>query len=102
MILNSIYYGVPCVCIPLNADQPVIAHRASMELGIGITLDFVKMKPLDIKNAALLVLNDKRYLERSLSVSEMCRKKNGKLEGCKEILNLLESKKIIEHENKSK
>ena len=89
---EAIYYGVPCVCIPLNADQPVIAQRASKEFKMGISLDFVTMKPLDIKNAVISILTDDSYREKALDLSIKCKKINGKHEGVKEILNFLQTK----------
>lgn len=46
---EAIEWAVPLVCVPLQADQPIVAKRVCRQLKLGIDLDPVKYKLL-IKN----------------------------------------------------
>jgi len=86
---EAIHYAVPTVCIPIGADQPLIAHRATMEFGMGVTLDFVSMKPIDLKEAILTVLSDDGYYERAINASLISRRYNGKINASDEIFKFI-------------
>lgn len=40
--LETIYHGVPCLALPVFADQMANSHRIE-EAGIGINLPFIKL-----------------------------------------------------------
>jgi MGT family glycosyltransferase len=90
---ETIYFGVPTVCIPLAEDQPMVAHRA-VELGIGIYVDFVDMKPIVLKNAIRDVLENNCYREKAFEWSTETRKYTGKINGADEVMAFLKNKKM--------
>jgi UDP:flavonoid glycosyltransferase YjiC (YdhE family) len=65
------------VCIPLSVDQPLVAHRVAIELGLGIMLDADRMKSKDIRSAVHEVLHDPSYNERCVRYSQLSRQYSG-------------------------
>jgi MGT family glycosyltransferase len=91
---EAIYYGVPIIGIPINADQPLVAHRATTELGVGLSFDFVSLKPIELKGAITTILGDDDYGERTFKLSQDSRMYNGKENGANEIIQFIKSQKI--------
>jgi MGT family glycosyltransferase len=87
---EAIFYGVPTVCIPLAADQPMVAHRA-VELGVGVYIDFVDMKPTVLKNAIKEGLCKDTYRAKAFECSLESRRYNGKVNGATEVMNFLKN-----------
>ena len=92
---ESIHYGVPMVCIPVMGDQPAVAYRVCDELGLGVQLDFDTFDGESLKNAAMKVLDDKSYLERTLLLSQISRKYNGTKEASRLTIEYLQAKQKI-------
>ena len=86
---ESIYFGVPTICMPIAGEQPMVAHRASMELGTGFYVDFVNLRPITLKNAIVNVINDESYFERAYRWSQFSRNYEGRINGAKEIIDFL-------------
>ena len=40
---ESVHFGVPMVCIPLSADQPIVANRIANELKLGLFFNHATM-----------------------------------------------------------
>ena len=80
---EAIHYGVPMVCIPIMADQPLVAFRAADELGLGIRILLKNMNTTNVRDAVIRVLNDKRYHERILRLSLVSRRYNGSLDAAR-------------------
>jgi MGT family glycosyltransferase len=59
-ISDLITSGVPFVCIPLGADQPLLAARAE-ELGATIMLDVAELDAEKLKSSVECVLTDPAY-----------------------------------------
>jgi UDP:flavonoid glycosyltransferase YjiC (YdhE family) len=54
-VVGALAHGVPLVCVPLGADQPLNAARCAA-LGAGVTLDAVRLTPADVAAATRTVL----------------------------------------------
>ena len=65
------------ILIPMTTDQPFVANRVADELGLGIRLDFAKLKSSQIRNAAHQILSDKMYYVRSKRYSDISKSYNG-------------------------
>jgi MGT family glycosyltransferase len=88
---ESVHYGVPMVCIPMTADQPLIAYHIADELGLGIRLNYKIMNSEDIYKAMNKILIDKSYVERVLVYSKISRTNDGIKNACDLIINALNS-----------
>lgn len=89
---EAIHYGVPVICIPIQGDQPFVAYRLADELNLGIRLDPLKLKPIELKNAIQKILADRSYVERMLKFSDISRKSTGNASSARLVLEFLESK----------
>ena len=59
-MLGALVHGLPMVCIPLGADQPLNAERCTA-LGVGQELDALTLTPDDVLAATSAVLTEPRY-----------------------------------------
>ena len=59
-VVAALAAGVPCVLLPMGADQPLNADRC-VALGAGRALDAVTATPADVRAALLAVLQDPSY-----------------------------------------
>lgn len=62
--MQSLYYGVPLLAIPMTHDQPAIGARIAWA-GAGICLPPGKASPDRVKQAVTTLLNTSRYRERA-------------------------------------
>ena len=74
---ESIHFGVPMVCVPIGADQPLVAYRICDELGLGIRLDYRTMTSNDIYLAVKRILNDSSYRLRTQRYSQLSKMNRG-------------------------
>lgn len=88
---ESIHFGVPMVCVPLGADQPLVAYRACDELGLGVRLNFETIKPCDIFSAIQTILNDSSYRHRVKRFAEFSKMNRGADNARELIMNVLET-----------
>ena len=88
-INEAIFYGVPLICVPLSYDQPLIAYRASDELGLGVQIDFINLKPIKVKNAVEKVLFNSEFQKRCLNFSTLSKNCNGQKNAAKIIMEYL-------------
>ena len=91
---EAIHYGCPMLCLPITADQPLVAYRAADELGLGIRLDIKTIKKATVMNAISRILNEDSYLERVLVFSKLSRKYKGTVNSADLIIKYLQSNKI--------
>ena len=61
-VLGALEHGVPLVCIPIGADQPLNAARCTA-LGVGLALDALAFTPDEAHRAVAEVVGDARYRE---------------------------------------
>ena len=59
-VVAALSAGVPCVVLPMGADQPQNADRC-VALGVGRALDAVTATPAEVEVAVLAVLHDPAY-----------------------------------------
>jgi UDP:flavonoid glycosyltransferase YjiC (YdhE family) len=59
-VLGALEHGLPLVCIPMGADQPLNAARCTA-LGVGQALNALTLTPDDVLAAASAVLTEPRY-----------------------------------------
>jgi MGT family glycosyltransferase len=93
-ISDLIYNNVPFVSIPIGADQPYMAGRAS-ELGATISLDKYKLTPEILENSVNKVLTDPSYLENIKNISSSFREAGGYKKAVEEILKLKEKNSVL-------
>lgn len=75
--IEAIHFGVPVICIPLKADQPLCAVRLVDDLKLGIRLDAEKFSSVELSNAVNLILNNRSFMQRAIDFSKLSRKYDG-------------------------
>lgn len=88
---ESIHFGVPMVCVPCGADQPLVAYRVADELGFGVRLNPNEMNSKDVYEAINKVLKDNSYKERVERFSVLSKLNKGSVNACDLIMNCLNS-----------
>nr|QNH67986.1 UDP-glucuronosyltransferase-like protein 4 [Brachionus koreanus] len=86
---EAIHFGVPVICLPLKADQPLCAIRLADDLKLGARLDSNKFSSQELSDAVSLILNDMSFTERAVNFSKISRKYQGTLEACRIIENYM-------------
>ena len=90
---ESIHFGVPMICLPVSADQPLVANRVANELGLGIKLSVESLNSSDLRKAVMKMLHDDRtYHEQCLTYSQYSRKYKAEQIGADLIIKFLEKK----------
>jgi UDP:flavonoid glycosyltransferase YjiC (YdhE family) len=74
---ETIHYGVPVICLPLHADQPLVAIRICDELNFGKRLDTINFSPEQLSSSIIEVLNDQQYSNNILEFTKISRKYDG-------------------------
>jgi MGT family glycosyltransferase len=74
---ETIHYGVPVICLPIQADQPLNAIRVCDELKMGKKLDFTNFTSEQLYSDIREVLENKSYLRNVLEFTEISQKTNG-------------------------
>jgi UDP:flavonoid glycosyltransferase YjiC (YdhE family) len=59
-VVAALAAGVPCVVLPMGADQPLNADRC-VALGVGRALDAATATPAEVREALVAVLEDPSY-----------------------------------------
>jgi len=77
------------ICVPIYADQPLVAYRVADELGLGVHLNRYVMTSKDIRAAIHKIFNDKSYYERTNRFSKLSRRCIGYENGAKLINDYL-------------
>jgi MGT family glycosyltransferase len=75
-VMESLYFGVPVVAIPLVADQPVVAARVA-ELGLGRALRLDEADGTAVRAAAIDVAHDNGIRQRTQWMREQIRAAGG-------------------------
>ena len=87
---ESLHYGVPLVCIPLDVDQLQVAYRVADELGAGIRLDHRTMTAPTVAQAIIDLLSDEDYSDRVKRLSVLSHKHNGVVNAANILMKLAE------------
>lgn len=89
---ESVHFGVPMICIPIAADQPLVANRIANDLGLGIMFDKDSINSKELSRAIEKILNDKSFFERAQIFSQYSRKYKGEKIGSGLISDFLKLK----------
>jgi UDP:flavonoid glycosyltransferase YjiC (YdhE family) len=89
-VMEAINFGVPMMCLPISADQPLVSHRVATELQMGIQLNIKKLKENLVADAIEKLLNDEKYKKNCLKYSELSRKYDGTENMSEEIFKYLD------------
>nr|QNH68000.1 UDP-glucuronosyltransferase-like protein 4 [Brachionus rotundiformis] len=86
---EAIHYGLPVICLPLKADQPLCAIRLVDDFKLGVRLDTEKFDSKELSEAISLILNDNSFMTRAIEAAKESRKYNGTLKSIEIIRNYL-------------
>jgi UDP:flavonoid glycosyltransferase YjiC (YdhE family) len=67
-LLAALALGVPAVVLPMGADQLDNADRVT-DLGVGLVLDPITARPVDIATAVTRLLNDDTYRDHAAGLA---------------------------------
>lgn len=91
-VMESLYYGVPMVCIPVTDDQPAMAARVEYH-AIGRRIPWRQLTARKLEKAIVEVLTDPRFKDRCLQLSATVKKNGGAGKAADVIEAALEVKK---------
>ena len=83
---NYLHYKI---CLPLSYDQPLIAYRVSDELGLGVQIDFVNLKPSTVQKAMEKILYNVEFQKRCANYSKLSKNCVGQKNAAKILLEYL-------------
>lgn len=86
---EAIRYGVPVICIPLDADQPSVAKRLADELKLGVRLDKDNINKNNVRRAIHEIFKNDIYLNNMIEFSKISAKYNGAESGADVVEGLL-------------
>lgn len=86
---ETIHYGVPVVCLPLQGDQPLAAIRVCDELNFGKRLDYRTFTPDQLRALIHEMLINDDYRRNILEFTKISRRTNGIQNTSDIIMNLL-------------
>lgn len=72
-IHESIHFGVPMICLPIERDQPLCALRIADELKLGIRLDLRSISVTQIRKCLHEILQNSVYRENMIMFSKISR-----------------------------
>lgn len=81
---EALYYGVPLIVIPQNADQPMIANQVA-HIGAGIQLQMQSLTANQLHEAAVNVLHDTSVHKAVANIRESFQKSGGYRQAVDEI-----------------
>ncbi len=94
-INDLLYNNIPFVSIPIGADQPYMAGRAS-ELGATISLDKDNITPELLKDSVKEVLSNPKYIENIKKISTSFKQSGGYKKAIEEIFKFKKEKGILD------
>jgi MGT family glycosyltransferase len=86
---EAIQYSVPLVCLPIAADQPLVAERLCEDLKLGIRFDISNLNINEINNAIEEVLTNETYRANVVELSRVSQRYNGSATAAQLILDRL-------------
>jgi len=81
------------VCLPLSADQPLLAKRAE-ELGASIALNAAELNAQELRDAVERVLDEPAYLENIRKITLSFKEAGGYPKAVAEIFEFKRDKEI--------
>ncbi|PGZ87771.1 macrolide family glycosyltransferase [Bacillus sp. AFS029533] len=86
---EGLYFGVPLIVIPQNADQPIIAEQVA-KIGAGLQLQSQNLTQIQLREAAEKVLkNNSSYNKAIDSIKKSFREAGGYHQAVKEIFQFI-------------
>lgn len=85
---DGLYFGVPLLLVPQQAEQTLIALRV-VELGAGLMLESAEVNPESLRTNAARLLTDSRFKREAVRVGETFRAAGGVARAADEIEALL-------------
>jgi len=85
---ESLYYGVPMVLFPQHSEQKMVCDRVS-DLEAGIILNNNSIE--SIKNSTLDVLDNDKYKENAMKLSESFNSAGGAKKASDVIINIIDN-----------
>jgi UDP:flavonoid glycosyltransferase YjiC (YdhE family) len=76
-VSETIHYGVPVICLPINVDQPLVALRICDELKFGKRFDYAKFTSDEMRTSIHEIFRNETYLKNILEFTKLSRKTNG-------------------------
>lgn len=89
---QCLYYGVPCIVLPLNSDQFDNAQRLE-DLNLGKRLNIFSCTDEELLSSIDTILNDTNLLRRNQLIGKKMRHRDGYREVRKFLVNLLKKNK---------
>ncbi len=90
---EGLYYGVPLIVIPQNADQPMIAEQIA-KIGAGLQLQSQNLTPMQLREAAKNVLNNNSSYNKAIdSIKKSFREAGGYQQAVNEIFQFYKNAK---------
>ena len=86
---ESIWFGVPMICMPVSLDQPLIASRIANELCLGILLNLNDFKIEELAKCFHKFYSDDSFHKKSFEYSQISLNHNGVQLTCEIIKNIL-------------
>ncbi|PZD97380.1 hypothetical protein DNH61_03265 [Paenibacillus sambharensis] len=79
-VMESLWYGVPLITVPLTSDQPMVAARVE-ELNLGLRMDISTLNADQLKEAAQSVTGDVTIRERVRVMQAALHQAGGSIRG---------------------
>jgi MGT family glycosyltransferase len=83
---EALYYHVPLIVIPKDADQPIIARRIS-ELGAGVRMKRTRLTVQKLRDQAIAVLSNPTFADNARKIGETLAQAGGYQRAAKEIID---------------
>ena len=74
---ESIWFGVPMICMPVSVDQPLVANHVTKQLGLGILLNVHEFNIEELANSFHKLYSDDSFQKTSFEYSQISQKYNG-------------------------
>lgn len=76
-VMEALYYGVPCVCIP-QMDEQMLAARQMVRLGVASTsMARAEVTPDALRDALIRLIQEPHYRERAQTIARKMRETGG-------------------------
>jgi MGT family glycosyltransferase len=86
---EAIYYGVPLICLPIDADQPLVAKRVT-ELKLGVQLDYKTFDKFQLADALNQVLENDLFKSKMKKFSKFARKSDACQKGANMLIQYID------------
>lgn len=81
-VSESTHFGVPMICMPAGADQPLVAQRVTNELGLGVLNSIQTMDTNNLRADFHKILDDESIMERCYDYALLSHQHIGQKKAC--------------------